>query len=118
MNFRGCGTALLTPFKKDQSVDEPRLRDLVEWQVTSGIGFLVPCGTTGETPTLTKDEWLLNAVASRVEEGPEGLGGGSPGAAGKFHINGMPVRDLKKLTLQPDDVVLFETPGGGGYGHR
>jgi len=67
---------------------------------------------------LTKDEWLLNAVASRVEEGPEGLGGGSPGAAGKFHINGKPVRDLKKLTLQPDDVVLFETPGGGGYGHR
>jgi N-methylhydantoinase B len=67
---------------------------------------------------LTKDEWLLNAVASRVEEGPEGLGGGSPGAAGKFHINGKPVRDLKKLTLQPNDVVLFETPGGGGYGHR
>ena len=33
-------------------------------------------------------------------------------------INGKPVRDLKKLTLQPDDVVLFETPGGGGYGHR
>ena len=67
---------------------------------------------------LTKDEWLLNAVTSRVEEGPEGLGGGGPGAAGKFHINGKPVRDLKKLTLQPDDVVLFETPGGGGYGHR
>ena len=67
---------------------------------------------------LTKDEWLLNAVASRVEEGPEGLGGGEPGAAGQFHINGKPVRDLKKLTLQPDDVVLFETPGGGGYGHR
>jgi len=59
-----------------------------------------------------------NAVASRVEEGPEGLGGGEPGAAGKFHINGVAVRDLKKLTLQPGDVVLFETPGGGGYGHR
>jgi N-methylhydantoinase B len=66
----------------------------------------------------TNDEWLLNAVASRVEEGPEGLGGGEPGTAGKFHINGVPVRDLKKLTLQPDDVVLFETPGGGGYGYR
>ncbi len=65
---------------------------------------------------LTNDEWLLNAVASRVEEGPEGLGGGEPGAAGKFHVNGEPVRDLKKLTMQPDDVVLFETPGGGGYG--
>lgn len=58
MNLRGCGTALITPFKADQSVDEKRLRDLVEWQVASGIGFLVPCGTTGETPTLSKEEWL------------------------------------------------------------
>ena len=65
---------------------------------------------------LTRDEWLLNAVASRVEEGPEGLGGGGRGAAGKFHINGTPVHDHKKLTMQPGDVVLFETPGGGGYG--
>jgi N-methylhydantoinase B/oxoprolinase/acetone carboxylase alpha subunit len=66
----------------------------------------------------TKDEWLLNTVASRVDSGPEGLGGGAAGAAGKFHINGVPVHDLKKLTLQPNDVVLFETPGGGGFGRR
>jgi 4-hydroxy-tetrahydrodipicolinate synthase len=58
MRIRGCGTALITPFKAGLSVDERALRDLVEWQVTSGIGFLVPCGTTGETPTLTKEEWL------------------------------------------------------------
>lgn len=58
MNLRGCGTALITPFKSDQSVDERALRELVEWQVASGIGFLVPCGTTGETPTLTREEWL------------------------------------------------------------
>jgi 4-hydroxy-tetrahydrodipicolinate synthase len=58
MKPRGCGTALITPFKTDQSLDERRLRELVEWQVKSGIGFLVPCGTTGETPTLNKDEWL------------------------------------------------------------
>jgi 4-hydroxy-tetrahydrodipicolinate synthase len=58
MNLRGCGTALITPFKTDQSLDERRLRELVEWQISSGIGFLVPCGTTGETPTLSKDEWL------------------------------------------------------------
>ena len=64
----------------------------------------------------TKDEWLLNAVASRVEQGPEGLGGGGAGAAGRFHINGKPVHDAKKLTMQAGDVVLFETPGGGGYG--
>ena len=58
MNLQGCGTALITPFKQDQSIDEKALRSLVEWQIKSGIHFLVPCGTTGETPTLTKDEWL------------------------------------------------------------
>lgn len=58
MKLRGCGTALVTPFKRDGSLDEPALRSLVAWQIESGIDFLVPCGTTGETPTLTHDEWL------------------------------------------------------------
>jgi 4-hydroxy-tetrahydrodipicolinate synthase len=58
MKLRGCGTAIVTPFKADGSIDEPALRSFVDWQVTEGIDFLVPCGTTGETPTLTKDEWL------------------------------------------------------------
>jgi 4-hydroxy-tetrahydrodipicolinate synthase len=56
--LRGCGTALVTPFKKDGSIDEAALRSLVEWQIESKIDFLVPCGTTGETPTLTREEWL------------------------------------------------------------
>ncbi len=54
----GCGTALVTPFQSDGSIDEPALRGLVEWQVENGIDFLVPCGTTGETPTLSREEWL------------------------------------------------------------
>src|SRR5580704_5436148 len=58
MSLRGCGTALVTPFKQDGSIDEAALRELVRWQIDSGIDFLVPCGTTGETPTLTHDEWL------------------------------------------------------------
>ncbi|HET7442151.1 MAG TPA: 4-hydroxy-tetrahydrodipicolinate synthase, partial [Terriglobales bacterium] len=58
MQLRGCGTALVTPFKQDGSIDEPALRSLVGWQVESGVDFLVPCGTTGETPTLSHDEWL------------------------------------------------------------
>src|SRR6266852_4363246 len=72
MKLQGCGTALITPFKQDQSLDEDRLRRLVEWQVASGIHFLVPCGTTGETPTLTRDEWLrviditIEAAGARV----------------------------------------------------
>jgi 4-hydroxy-tetrahydrodipicolinate synthase len=56
--LRGCGTALVTPFRADDSIDEPALRALVQWQIDSGIDFLVPCGTTGETPTLSHDEWL------------------------------------------------------------
>lgn len=58
MQLRGCGTALVTPFQQDSSIDEAALRNLIAWQVDSGIDFLVPCGTTGETPTLTHDEWL------------------------------------------------------------
>ena len=72
MQLRGCGTALVTPFHQDGSVDDVALRNLVAWQVESGIDFLVPCGTTGETPTLTHDEWLyvidttIEVVAGRV----------------------------------------------------
>ena len=72
MALRGCGTALVTPFHQDGSIDETALRNLVSWQVESGIDFLVPCGTTGETPTLSHDEWLhvidvtIETVAGRV----------------------------------------------------
>src|SRR5882762_4077509 len=72
MQVRGCGTALVTPFHQDGSFDEAALRNLVAWQVESGIDFLIPCGTTGETPTLSHDEWLrviditIEVVAGRV----------------------------------------------------
>jgi len=55
---RGCGTALVTPFRADRGLDERRLAELVEWQVSEGIHFLVPCGTTGESVTLTHEEYL------------------------------------------------------------
>ncbi len=58
METVGCGTALITPFKADGSVDEAALRALVEWQIGSGIDFLVMCGSTGEAQTLDEDEWL------------------------------------------------------------
>jgi 4-hydroxy-tetrahydrodipicolinate synthase len=58
LELRGCGTALVTPFRKDGSVDEPALRKLVQFQLREGIDFLVPCGTTGETPTLEHGEYL------------------------------------------------------------
>jgi len=56
--FTGCGTALVTPFRRDLSLDEETLRRLVRRQIEAGINFLVPCGTTGESPTLTRAEHL------------------------------------------------------------
>ena len=58
MDVMGCGTALVTPFREGGSVDEPALHALVNWQIESGIDFLVPCGTTGEASTLSEAEWL------------------------------------------------------------
>jgi len=57
-NLKGCGTALVTPFRPDGRLDEEALASLVEWQVQAGIQFLVPCGTTGESVTLEHDEYL------------------------------------------------------------
>jgi 4-hydroxy-tetrahydrodipicolinate synthase len=54
----GCGTALVTPFRHDGSLDEQALYALTQWQIESGIDWLVACGTTAETPTLTDNEWL------------------------------------------------------------
>jgi 4-hydroxy-tetrahydrodipicolinate synthase len=56
--FQGCGTAMVTPFRSDLSLDEETLRRLVRRQLEAGIHFLVPCGTTGENPTLTREEHL------------------------------------------------------------
>lgn len=58
MTLKGCGTALVTPFSQDGKLDVDGLRRLVQFQLSEGIDFLVPCGTTGETPTLEKPEYL------------------------------------------------------------
>src|SRR5215510_13364380 len=54
--FTGCYTALVTPFTKNGAVDEVRLKELVETQIRGGVDGLVPCGTTGESPTLNHEE--------------------------------------------------------------
>lgn len=72
MELSGCGTALITPFRQDGALDEAALVRLVNWQIESGINFLVPCGTTGEASTLNEPEHLrvvevvVNAAAGRV----------------------------------------------------
>ncbi len=65
--FTGCGTALVTPFRQDESLDEATLRKLVRRQIEAGVNFLVPCGTTGESPTLDHAEHL-RVVEIAVEE--------------------------------------------------
>src|ERR1700728_3351059 len=65
--FIGCGTALVTPFRKDSSLDEEALRRTVRRQIEAGINFLVPCGTTGESPTLSSAE-QKRVVEITVEE--------------------------------------------------
>jgi 4-hydroxy-tetrahydrodipicolinate synthase len=65
--FKGCGTAMVTPFRKDLSLDEDALRRLIRRQIAAGINFLVPCGTTGESPTLSQEEHL-RVVAITIEE--------------------------------------------------
>src|ERR1700691_342777 len=65
--FTGCGTALVTPFRQDGSLDEATMRALVRRQVAAGIDFVCPCGTTGESPTLTRQEHL-RVVELTLEE--------------------------------------------------
>ncbi|MCT8973967.1 hydantoinase B/oxoprolinase family protein [Microbaculum marinisediminis] len=64
----------------------------------------------------TGSPWLLNAIPSRLTEGPEGLFGGGSGTPGHFAINGKAVSEARKIEMQPEDEVLMITPGGGGYG--
>src|ERR1700730_3229742 len=54
--LRGCATALVTPFTNDGAVDEARLRSLIDYQLAGGVQLLVPCGTTGESATMTDEE--------------------------------------------------------------
>jgi 4-hydroxy-tetrahydrodipicolinate synthase len=77
LDIRGCGTALVTPFSRDTTVDVEALRRLAQFQLREGIDFLVPCGTTGETPTLEHGEYL-DIIRVVVEE----AGGKVPVIAG------------------------------------
>jgi 4-hydroxy-tetrahydrodipicolinate synthase len=106
MQLRGCGTALVTPFKKDASLDEPALQSLVEWQIASGIDFLVPCGTTGETPTLSEAEWL-RVIDITIEVAK----GRVPVVAGATSNNTEDaVAKAKKIATRKIDAILTASP--------
>jgi 4-hydroxy-tetrahydrodipicolinate synthase len=104
--FTGCGTALVTPFRKDLSLDEATLRRLVQRQIRAGIDFLVPCGTTGESPTLTRAEHL-RVIEITLEEakGKVPVGGGAGG------YNTAEVIELaRELQHMGVDGILSVTP--------
>ncbi|MFN9460644.1 MAG: 4-hydroxy-tetrahydrodipicolinate synthase [Acidobacteriota bacterium] len=104
--FTGCGTALVTPFRRDQSLDEATLRGLVQRQISEGIDFLVPCGTTGESPTLTHAEHL-RVVEITLEEAK----GKVPVVAGAGGYNTAEVVELaKELAAMGVDGLLSVTP--------
>jgi 4-hydroxy-tetrahydrodipicolinate synthase len=92
LDIHGCGTALVTPFRKDGTLDLDALRRLVQFQLRAGIDFLVPCGTTGETPTLEHAEYVA-VVRTVVQE----AGGKVPVIAG---VGGNNTRKLIDLAAE------------------
>lgn len=104
--FTGCGTALVTPFRADASLDEATLRALVRRQIEAGIDFLVPCGTTGENPTLTRREHL-RVVEITLEEAK----GKVPVLAGAGGYNTAEVIELaREVEALGADGILSVTP--------
>ncbi len=105
-NLKGCGTAMVTPFAHDGSLDEKALAALVEWQIQEGIHFLVPCGTTGESVTLSRQEYLdvvritVQTAAGRV---PVIAGAGGNNTAKVIELIG----ELEKLNV---DGILSVSP--------
>lgn len=104
--LKGCGTALITPFLSTGGLDEKALASLVRWQIEEGIHFLVPCGTTGESPTLKHDEHLavvditVKTAAGRI---PVIAGAGGNDTAKVISL----IADLKKLGV---DGILSVSP--------
>ena len=104
--FTGCGTALVTPFRRDSSLDEPAVRRLVRRQVDAGIDFLVPCGTTGENPTLSRHEQLR--VVEITQEEAAGRVSVLAGAGG--YNTAEVIALAKELESMRVDGILSVTP--------
>jgi 4-hydroxy-tetrahydrodipicolinate synthase len=104
--LQGCGTAIVTPFTPDGAVDFPALRALVDWQITEGIDFLVPCGSTGEAQTLSDAE-REQVVASVVEV----AAGRVPVMAGATsNDTARAVDETRRMCRLGADYILSATP--------
>ena len=103
MKLQGCGTALVTPFFPDGSLDEPSLRTLVESQVAAGVSILIPCGTTGEASTLTEAE-----THRVIEITVEASAGRAPVFAGCTHNStAQAVLNAKRIASIPNLTGLL-----------
>ncbi|MCZ6484315.1 MAG: 4-hydroxy-tetrahydrodipicolinate synthase [Acidobacteria bacterium] len=106
INTTGCGTALVTPFQPNTELDLEAYRKLVRWQIDSGINFLVPVGTTGESVTLTEEEYrdvIRTCVETVAGEVPVVAGAGTNNTAHAVHLAGI-------AQEQGADALLAVTP--------
>lgn len=104
--FTGTGTALVTPFRQDGALDELALDGLIQRQIEAGIDFLVPCGTTGESPTLTREEHLrVVEIAVKLAKGKVPVLAG----AGGYNTNEVIAR-ARELGEVGVDGILSVTP--------
>ena len=89
INLKGCGTALVTPFQSDTQLDLEAYRKLIRWQLDSGIHFLVPSGTTGESVTLNEEEYrevIRTCVETAAGAVPVVAGAGTNNTAQAIHL--------------------------------
>ena len=104
--LRGCGTALVTPFARDEAIDEEALARLVDYQIEGGVDFLVPCGTTGESVTMSDDE-----QARVVELTIKASAGRVPVVAGAGGYNTREaIHRVKRYAELGADAILSVTP--------
>lgn len=105
-NLKGCGTAIITPFRKDESIDEAAFRRFIEFQINGGVDFLVACGTTGESVTMSEDE-----QARVVELTIECAAGRVPVVAGAGGYNTREVIEkIHRYEKLGVDAILSVTP--------
>lgn len=104
--LRGCATALVTPFKTDGSIDVEVLRKLTERQIENGVKILVPCGTTGESATMTPEEdWLVISTVVEVAKGRAKVIGGASN-----NDTALTIRNTQKVRELGADAALIASP--------
>ena len=94
--MRACATALVTPFTSDGSIDEPALTRLIEYQISDGIKVLVPCGTTGESATMTEaeDQRVISLTIELAKGRARVIAGGGSNSTAVAIENSKKIRDL------------------------